>query len=199
VAHDRDVLAFEERASRYDEGWLAELHHQIADRTAEFAVRCTTAPRRVLDVGSGTGYLLGRRAERLPDTATLIGVDPARQMVAVASARSTDPRVAMLRGVAERLPFADGAFDLVVSTTSFDHWEDQQAGLHECARVLVTGGQLVLTDQFSNWLLPTLLAGRRDRARTHRRASALISTAGFRSIEWHGRFAAIMRTVTATT
>jgi ubiquinone/menaquinone biosynthesis C-methylase UbiE len=199
VAHDRDILAFDERASRYDEGWLAGLHHQIADRTAELVVRCTAAPRRVLDVGNGTGYLLGRLAERLPDTAALVGVDPAQRMVAVASARRTDPRVSMLRAVAERLPFADGVFDLVVSTTSFDHWEDQEAGLQECARVLVAGGQLVLTDQFSNLLLPTLLAGRRDKARTKRRASVLLSTAGFRSLEWHSRVAAIMGTVTATT
>jgi ubiquinone/menaquinone biosynthesis C-methylase UbiE len=150
-------------------------------------------------VGSGTGYLLGRLAERLPDTADLIGVDPAQQMVAVARAHATDPRMCMLRGVAERLPFADGEFDLVVSTTSFDHWQDQLAGLRECARVLVAGGQLVLTDQFSNWLLPTLLAGRRGKARTQQRASALVFAAGFRSLEWQSRFAAIMRTVTATT
>jgi ubiquinone/menaquinone biosynthesis C-methylase UbiE len=199
VARDRDVLAFEERASRYDEGWLAGLHHQIADRTADVAGRCAAAPHRVLDVGSGTGYLLGQLAERLPDTASLIGVDPAHQMVAVASRRSTDRRVSMLRGVAERLPFADGTFDLVVSTTSFDHWKDQRAGLGECARVLVPGGRLVLTDQFSNWLLPTMLAGRRGKARTQRRANDLMAAAGFHSIEWRSRFGGIMRTVAATT
>jgi ubiquinone/menaquinone biosynthesis C-methylase UbiE len=199
VAHERDILAFEQRAPRYDEGWLAKLHHEIADRTAEVAVQCVPAPRRVLDVGSGTGYLLGRLAERLPQTAALIGVDAAQQMVAVATARATDPRARMLRGVAEHLPFADGVFDLVVSTTSFDHWQDQLVGLRECARVLVAGGQLVLTDQFSNWLLPTLLASRRGKARTQHRASVLVSAAGFRSIEWQSRFAAIMRTFTATT
>jgi ubiquinone/menaquinone biosynthesis C-methylase UbiE len=198
VAHDRDILAFEERASEYDDGWLAKLHHEIADRTVELAVQSGPSPRRVLDIGSGTGYLLGRLAKRLPDAAALVGVDPAQQMVAVAKARATDPRVCMLRGIAERLPFADGVFDLVVSTTSFDHWHDQQAGLRECARVLVTGGRLVLTDQFSNLLLPTLLAGRRHKARTQQRASALMAAAGFRSLEWHDRFAAIMRTVTAT-
>jgi ubiquinone/menaquinone biosynthesis C-methylase UbiE len=36
----------------------------------------------------------------------------------------------------EHLPYADGTFDLVVSTTSFDHWSDQGAGLAECARVM---------------------------------------------------------------
>jgi ubiquinone/menaquinone biosynthesis C-methylase UbiE len=198
VAHDRDVLAFEERASRYDEGWLATLHHDIVDRTVELAVQTARASRRILDIGSGTGYLLGRLAERLGGAVALVGVDPAQQMVAAAQAAATDPRVSVVRGVAEQLPFSNNAFDLVVSTTSFDHWQDQQSGLRECARVLVAGGQLVLTDQFSNLLLPTLVGGRRHKARTQRRASNLVSEAGFRSQDWHGRFAAIMRTVTAT-
>jgi ubiquinone/menaquinone biosynthesis C-methylase UbiE len=40
-------------------------------------------------------------------------------------------------GVAEELGYPGGTFDLIVSTTSFDHWDDQQAGLVECARVLL--------------------------------------------------------------
>jgi len=62
--------------------------------------------------------------------------------------------------VAERLPFPDGVFDLVVSTTSFDHRSDQRAGVLECARMLRPGGRLVLVDQFSAWLGPALVTGR---------------------------------------
>jgi ubiquinone/menaquinone biosynthesis C-methylase UbiE len=66
----------------------------------------------------------------------------------------------MRQNPASRLPWPAATFDLVVSTTSFDHWADQRAGLAECARVLAPGGCLVLADLFSV-LLPTLLAGRR--------------------------------------
>jgi ubiquinone/menaquinone biosynthesis C-methylase UbiE len=69
-------------------------------------------------------------------------------------------------GVAEELGYPDGTFDLVVSTTSFDHWTDQQAGLVECARVLRPGGHLVLVDQFSRSLLPTLTTRCRGKARS---------------------------------
>ena len=76
-------------------------------------------------------------------------MDPAPAMVAVARDRAADERLRFTEGTAERLPAADGHYDLVVAVTSFDHWADQAAGLAECARVLTPGGHLVLADQFS--------------------------------------------------
>ncbi|HYZ54514.1 MAG TPA: methyltransferase domain-containing protein [Streptosporangiaceae bacterium] len=103
-----------------------------------------------------------------------------------------------LGGVAERLPFNDDAFDLIISTTSFDHWTDQQQGLTECARVLVPGGRLVLTDLFSACLWPTLVSSRRSKARTKARATRLLTGAGLHSLQWHALYAFIIQTVTAT-
>ena len=74
-----------------------------------------------------------------------------------------DERVPFTEGTAERLPFAGKRFDLAVSTTSFDHWADQAAGLAECARVLAPGGELVLAEQFALLLWPAPLAGRRGK------------------------------------
>jgi ubiquinone/menaquinone biosynthesis C-methylase UbiE len=90
------------------------------------------------------------------------------------------------------------AFDLVVTTTSFDHWSDQQAGLRECARVLTPGGYLVLVDVFSPRLIPTLVGARRVKARTRPRVGRLLSAAGFTSLAWHDVYA-IIKAVTATT
>jgi len=198
VARDRDVAAFARRAPGYEAGWRGRLHHEIADRTAGLALRHAPGPRRVLDVGCGTGYLLRRLAARLPATAELTGIDAAEAMVAAARAASGDGRLSFTTGVAERLPFPAAAFDLVVSTTSFDHWVDQQAGLAECARVLAGGGTLVLVDQFSAWLLPTLVGGRRGKARTRRRATRLLLSAGFRAPEWHDLYTPIIKAATAT-
>src|SRR5215510_1084237 len=124
---DRDVAAFDERAAGYESGRLGQWHRQIADRTAARALACQRAPQRVLDVGCGTGYLLRRLAAQVPDTgARFVGVDLAPRMLQVASWRAGDPRLRFARAAAERLPVADAAFDLVVSTTSFDHWADQR-------------------------------------------------------------------------
>ena len=198
MARDRDVAAFGERAQGYDEGWLGQLHHRIADRTADLALTCVPAPSRILDVGCGTGYLLGRLAARAPQAGALDGIDAAPAMIEVARGAAADDRLSFVAGTAERLPWPAGSFDLVVSTTSFDHWADQQAGLAQCARVLAPGGCLVLADLFSVLLLPTLLAGRHGKARTKRRATRLVTAAGLHSPRWHPLYAAIIQAVTAT-
>ena len=195
----RDVAAFDDRAPGYEQGWRGRMHHDIAGRVAELAVSVHAAPRRVLDVGCGTGYLLRLLAARCPQTTELTGIDAAPSMIEAAERAADDRRLRFTVGAAERLPYPDDAFDLVVSTTSFDHWADQQAGLRECARVLEPGGHLVLADQFSPLLLPTMLAGRRGKARTPRRASQLLGAAGFHGLAWHDLYALIIKAVTATT
>ena len=197
VPHDRDVEAFDERASRYESGWLGRLHHQIADRAVDLALACAPAPRRVLDVGCGTGYVLRQLAGRLPAATELAGIDPAPGMVRVARDSARDGRLRFLIGAAEQLPAPDATFNLVLSTTSFDHWRDQLAGLTECARVIAPGGHLVLTDLFSAWLWPTLLTSRRGKARTRGRVTGLLITAGLRSPRWHRLDTVVIQTVTA--
>ena len=174
------------------------MHHDIASRAAELAVSVDAAPRRVLDVGCGTGYLLRLLAARYPQAADLAGIDAAPSMIEASDRAADDRRLRFTVGTAERLPYPDDAFDLVVSTTSFDHWADQLAGLRECARVLAPGGHLVLADQFSPLLLPTLLSGRRGKARTKRRASQLLGAAGFEGLAWHNLYEVIIKAVTAT-
>jgi ubiquinone/menaquinone biosynthesis C-methylase UbiE len=198
------VDAFDERSAGYEQGWLGRLHHEIADRTAEVALAVAPSPARILDVGCGTGYLLRLLARRCPEAAELAGVDPAPGMIKVAAAPGApgapagDERLKFSAGVAEQLPYRDGSFDLVVSATSFDHWSDQLTGLRECHRVLVPGGHLVLVDQFSSWLVPTLILSRSGKARTKRRAGRLVEAAGFGSVAWHGVYAVIINAVTAT-
>ena len=198
MPHDRDVKAFDERAPGYESGWLGQLHHDIDNRAVDLALAAAPDARRVLDVGSGTGYVLRQLAGRLPTATELTGVDPAPEMIRVARQAATDERLRFVEGTAEHLPAPDGAFDLVISTTSFDHWADQAAGLAECARVLATGGHMVLTDQFSVLLWPTLTGSRRGKARTRGRATRLITSAGLRSPQWHRLYAVIIQTATAT-
>lgn len=185
MSNDRDVTAFARRASRYDHGWLGRFHRQIVMGTVEVVLSAQPHPRRILDVGCGTGHLLRVLAARCPEAVELAGVDPAGPMIDVARAATDDPRITVTVGHAEHLPYDDGRFDVVVSTTSFDHWANQSAGVAECARVLAGDGRLIITDLFSPWLVPTLIASRRDRARTKPRAQRLLTGRGLRAVAWH--------------
>ena len=197
MPHDRDVQAFDERAASYESGRHGQLHQEISDRVVKLALARLPAPRRVLDVGCGTGYVLRQLAARLPRASEFLGVDPAPKMIEVARSASSDLRLNFMRGTAERLPADESAYDLVVSTTSFDHWTDQATGIRECARAIAPGGTLVLTDQFSNLLWPTMLGRRRGKARTRSRATGLITAAGLRDPQWHPCYAVIIQSVTA--
>ena len=110
-----------------------EANWRFADRTAALALSASTAPRRVLDIGCGTGYLLRLLAWQWPQASELAGIDPAPSMIEGAAGSARDERLRFCISAAERLPYPDSSFDIVVSTTSFDHWSDQQAGLRECA------------------------------------------------------------------
>jgi ubiquinone/menaquinone biosynthesis C-methylase UbiE len=99
---------------------------------------------RVLDIGCGTGRLAERLvAERVP---SVVGCDFSAGMLAQAAERlaSAGSRVALARGDATRLPFADATFDAAVSTEAFHWFPDQAAALRELRRVLRPGGRVLL-------------------------------------------------------
>jgi ubiquinone/menaquinone biosynthesis C-methylase UbiE len=204
VGRTDQVEEFDQRADSYDRGRLGSWHRLVAERTAALAVAARKQPRRILDVGCGTGMLLVRLVQLAPDVERLAGIDPSPRMVALCRAALPSSAAAVIeRAPAEELPFESDSFDLVVSTMSFDHWRDQRTGLTECARVLSPDGRLVLADLFAAWLAPTFLVGKGDRARTIRRATALLEVAGLAPLTWEriydlGPFPLVRAVVAAT-
>jgi ubiquinone/menaquinone biosynthesis C-methylase UbiE len=97
---------------------------------------------RLLDVGTGPGYLLGYLARDRPDLG-LWGLDFSPDMIRRARQRATASPTAPRWLVADacRLPFPDGVFGQVVSTFSFHIWPCPVAGLKELRRVLAPGGR----------------------------------------------------------
>lgn len=178
---------------------LGRLHAEVASRTLELVLSHNAAPRRVLDVGCGTGLFLRSLAARSPDTTELVGVDPAAAMIDVATSKTEDARIEYLSHVgAEHLPFEDRAFDVVIAINSFDHWADQRLGLTECFRVLAPDGSLVLVDLITRLLLPTLLVTHRGKARTKRRVARLLREAGFEDAQWHPGYSVWIKAVVSS-
>jgi ubiquinone/menaquinone biosynthesis C-methylase UbiE len=99
---------------------------------------------RLLDVGTGPGYLLGYLARARPDL-SLWGLDFSYGMISRARPRQAvfAPQAAPRWLVADacHLPFPAAAFGHVVATFSFHIWPCPVAGLQELQRVLQPGGR----------------------------------------------------------
>ena len=91
---------------------------------------------RVLDVGCGTG----RNLPLLPGGTRAVGLEPS--WAALQRARRRAPRVALVVGSAEAVPFRDAAFDTVLSGLVFCSVPDPRRGFLEVRRVLRQDGQL---------------------------------------------------------
>ena len=119
----------------YDLPFLQQWVYQPAQDEV-IAVLRSHGAKRVADIACGTGILATRiQADLQPDE--VYGVDMSDGMLEQARARST--QVHWRKGPAEKLPFADGALDAVVSTSAF-HFFDQPAAMREFHRVLAPGG-----------------------------------------------------------
>ncbi|MES1945300.1 type 11 methyltransferase [Salinisphaera sp. PC39] len=143
---------YNREAGRYDRRWSA----YVERTTGETLRRMPVAENdRILDVGCGSGVLLQRLAQGTPGAA-LSGVDLSGAMLAVAR-RRLGPAVDLRCAAAEELPFADGAFDTVVSVSMFHFIRRPEEALREMRRVLAPGGRLVLTDWCADYLACRLL------------------------------------------
>ena len=104
--------------------------------------------RRILEIGCGTGNLI-IRAKRAYPRVEAIGCDPDPR--ALHRARRKSAKLSGIRfeqGYAQRLPYADGEFDRVLSSMMLHHLDDdaKTAAAAEVFRVLRPGGRLHLVD-----------------------------------------------------
>ncbi len=113
---------------------------------------------KVLDVGCGRGLLTVAVASRL-SSGSVVGVDVwhhgavtgnrADSVLENATIEGVRHRVAVKEGDARELPFADGAFDAVVSNFvvhELKNRADRERMMREVARVLKPGGRVALVD-----------------------------------------------------
>ena len=102
---------------------------------------------RVLDVGSGPGFLAAAIAEAVGSTGAVFGVDISEALLAVARSHCAHQSWVEFRHAdATQLPFPEHDFDAVISTQVLEYVRDVTAALAEIHRVLRPGGRVAVVD-----------------------------------------------------
>ena len=154
-----------------------------------------TATDRVLDVGCGLASLLIALAERIPFQSPAVGIDVSEELIQQAAREvrraGLEDRITVLASRATRLPFADGAFDVVFSSHVIKHLDDQAVGeaFAEIARVLKPGGRFLFWEFRKTprsallfWSARTTGLPPPFQLRTDEELRAALDQAGFREI-----------------
>jgi len=100
----------------------------------------------MLDLGCGGGHVSYRAA---PHVGSVVACDLSPEMLAAVAAEAERrglATIATCQAAAERLPFADAAFDLLACRLTAHHWLDLDAGLREARRVLKPGAPALFMD-----------------------------------------------------
>jgi arsenite methyltransferase len=104
---------------------------------------------RVLDLGCGAGTDTLVAVQMVGAHGHVTGIDMTPEMLAKARAAAAEmgvTNVEFVEGEAERLPFADGSFDVVVSNGVIDLIPDKDAVFAELNRTLAPGGRIQIAD-----------------------------------------------------
>ena len=138
---------------------------------------------RLLDVGTGPGYLLADLARPRPDL-HLVGLDLSNGMIKRAWRCQASPRQWLVAD-AKALPFPPAVFDQVLATFSFHIWPRRAQGVAEILRVLRPHGRAWIYELRRETGPPQLRAF----AREERLPFPLVYL-GFKAVSWHHAVAA---------
>jgi len=104
---------------------------------------------KILDIACGTGNLLKELINK-NKTLKLYGIDESSEMIRCACKKIRGAK--FIVGQAEKLPFQNNYFDLIVVTGAFYCFQNKEVVITECQRVLKTNGHLfIATVAFDNF------------------------------------------------
>jgi demethylmenaquinone methyltransferase/2-methoxy-6-polyprenyl-1,4-benzoquinol methylase len=115
-------------------------------------------PTRILDLGAGTGDLAAEAHRQNPE-ALVVACDFVPEMISVGIQRHAERSISWVIADADRLPFALGAFDAVVSGFLLRNLGDLPRSLSEQARVVRSGGKFAALDTTptgGGWMRPII-------------------------------------------
>ena len=140
-AGDLDAQKFAGTAEAYASSFALLCAGAIAPLLDAAGLGFESAPGvRVLDVGTGTGAVARRVADR---GANVVAIDPDEGMRRLAAAAA--PTVHVHAGAVPGLPFDDGEFDAVLANFVVNNLSQPHAGVRDMARVTASDGKVGAT------------------------------------------------------
>lgn len=98
-------------------------------------------PKKILDVGCGTGETLSYLQKLFPK-AKLYGIDSSDKAIRFSKSRGHKN---IILAKAEKIPFQDNFFDVVLLLDVLEHIKNHQKAIDEAKRVLRKGGKIIIT------------------------------------------------------
>jgi ubiquinone/menaquinone biosynthesis C-methylase UbiE len=124
-------------------GALADLSRQAAEQV--FRLADLKPGEHVLDVGTGAGSPALESAQYVGEGGRITGIDSAASMIVAAKRRAEElgiKNAEFFEMEGERMDFADGSFDAIISRYAYPHFTNASAAFKESLRVLRKGGRL---------------------------------------------------------
>lgn len=147
-AKELNALVHDREAAFYDDRFLIDYDARIGKEVRRDLARLLGAPprvRRALDVACGTGYgAIGLAVAKLADEIHANDLSTAMVQRTRENAEAVGARIFIAQNDAEKLPYANGSFDLVVARGALHHLPDPLAALVEIRRVLAPGGTVIV-------------------------------------------------------
>jgi len=143
-------------AGHYDAKWGIDFgdsgREQVTAKVRKALGRQPARFRRSLEIGSGTGYFtLNLLQAGLIGQATCSDISPGMLRTLEGNARRLGLRVETAPADAERLPFEDASFDLVLGHAVLHHIPDLGRAFAEFERVLAPGGTVLFAGEPSRY------------------------------------------------
>jgi ubiquinone/menaquinone biosynthesis C-methylase UbiE len=143
-------------ADHYDSKWgidFGELGcQQVQSKMRKALGREPGHYARSLEIGAGTGYFtLNLLRAGLISDATCSDISPGMLQTLESNAQSLGLKIRAERADAERLPFSDDSFDLVLGHAVLHHIPDLARAFAEFERVLAPGGTIIFAGEPSRY------------------------------------------------
>ena len=177
--------AWEKLASKYNTQWVQKYSLTPTRREVKKLVLPLleeNAELKILDVGCGTGQLIGEIREHYSEV-NYLGIDVTKNMIEVATQNNSGSRIRFLNVSVDDF-VSDEKFDVIICTHAFPYFPNKSEAMQKMASLCSKGGKVIIvsssTNNVKDWFINLLVKTRTSRARylSIKQMKKLFSSAG---------------------